>query len=113
MVTSWSVFSVVQSSGWVISTQDSRLGSVLFIVYSTNSGAMERYYAGAGAAESLVIELPKGSYVPTFTRRETTPHLHERTHLEPGLVVVQFSDMAPPGFGETMAPALTESLIHA
>ena len=75
--------------------------------------SMERYYAGTGAAESLVIELPKGSYVPTFTRRETARNPHERTRLEPGLVVVQFADMQPPGSGETMAPALTESLIHA
>ncbi len=75
--------------------------------------SMERYYAGTGAAESLLIELPKGSYVPTFTHRETTPVPRKTTHLEPGLVVVQFADMPSEGPGEPMALALTESLIHA
>ena len=75
--------------------------------------SMERYYAGTGATESLVIELPKGSYVPTFTHRETTPVPHKTTHLEPGLVVVQFADLPSEGPAEPMALALTESLIHA
>jgi TolB-like protein len=30
---------------------------------------LERYYAGAGAADPIVIALPRGTYVPTFTRR--------------------------------------------
>ena len=32
--------------------------------------AMERYYAGAGADDPLLIDLPRGSYVPTFVRRD-------------------------------------------
>jgi tetratricopeptide (TPR) repeat protein len=31
--------------------------------------ALERYYAQSGAAEPVVIELPRGSYVPVFWRR--------------------------------------------
>ena len=31
--------------------------------------ALERYYAGAGADDPIVIVLPRGTYVPTFTRR--------------------------------------------
>src|SRR5215475_4214320 len=30
---------------------------------------LERYYAGAGAEDPIVITLPRGTYVPTFTRR--------------------------------------------
>src|SRR6202011_835820 len=30
---------------------------------------LERYYAGAGANDPIVIELPRGTYVPTFSRR--------------------------------------------
>jgi hypothetical protein len=33
--------------------------------------AMERYYAGAGVDDPIIIDLPRGSYVPTFTRRDT------------------------------------------
>lgn len=75
--------------------------------------SMERYYAGTGAAESLVIDLPKGSYVPTFTHRSITPTPDEANTLEPGLVVVQFADLPSAGEDEPMAVALTESLINA
>src|SRR5215470_13787650 len=34
--------------------------------------AMERYYGGAGNDDPVVIDLPRGSYVPTFTRRVAT-----------------------------------------
>lgn len=75
--------------------------------------SMQRYYAGTGAAESLVIDLPKGSYVPTFTHRSSTPRPEEANPLEPGLVVVQFSDLPSSEEDEPMAVALTESLINA
>ena len=61
----------------------------------------------------MVIDLPKGSYVPTFTHRRRTPTPDEATALEPGLVVVQFSDLPSAGEGDPMAVALTESLINA
>jgi tetratricopeptide (TPR) repeat protein len=32
--------------------------------------AVERYYATAGASDPIIIDLPRGSYVPTFRRRE-------------------------------------------
>jgi TolB-like protein len=31
---------------------------------------LERYYAGAGADDPIVIRLPRGTYVPTFSRRD-------------------------------------------
>ena len=34
---------------------------------------LERYYADEGRADDLVIELPKGSYVPRFAPRAATP----------------------------------------
>jgi tetratricopeptide (TPR) repeat protein len=33
--------------------------------------AIERYYGGAGADDPVIIDLPRGSYVPTFRRRQT------------------------------------------
>jgi len=32
--------------------------------------ALERYYAGPGAADLIIVDLPRGSYVPTFRRRD-------------------------------------------
>ncbi len=75
--------------------------------------ALERYYSGTGSAERLVIELPRGGYVPRFTYRDLTPAPRGSCALEPGLVVVQFVDTRAEGSGEPIALALTESLIHA
>jgi hypothetical protein len=33
--------------------------------------AIERYYAGPGANDPVLIDLPRGSYVPVFRRRQT------------------------------------------
>jgi tetratricopeptide (TPR) repeat protein len=35
--------------------------------------ALLAYYAGEGAQDEIVIEIPRGSYVPRFTRRELYP----------------------------------------
>ena len=35
--------------------------------------ALERYYAGAGAADEIEIVVPRGSYVPQFIPRQTAP----------------------------------------
>ena len=75
--------------------------------------SMVRYYAGTGAAETLVLDLPKGSYVPTFSYLETTPMPYSAAPLEPGILVVQFADTQSEGVGEPLGLALTESLIHA
>ena len=77
--------------------------------------SIQRYYAGTGATDPLVIDLPRGSYVPRFTYREPTSSPLPRGSLEPGLVVVQFADTPSPatGEGEPLGLALTESLIHA
>src|SRR5262249_26311952 len=34
---------------------------------------MDRYYAGPGADDLIRIDLPRGSYIPTFTRRAGLP----------------------------------------
>jgi hypothetical protein len=31
---------------------------------------LERYYLGAGQSDPVRVDIPKGSYVPTFERRE-------------------------------------------
>ena len=31
---------------------------------------IERYYAGPGADDAIIVDLPRGSYVPTFRRRD-------------------------------------------
>src|SRR5580704_19312747 len=54
---------------------------------------LERYYAGAGADDPIVIAVPRGTYVPTFSRRGAVP---------PGAADGTTVDDGQPG--ETLAP---------
>jgi TolB-like protein len=55
---------------------------------------LERYYAGAGAEDPIVIALPRGTYVPTFARRVSGPG--------PGDLAVREAKAEPSG--ETLPP---------
>src|SRR5438445_7412632 len=35
---------------------------------------LDEYYAGEGSADSLVIQMPKGAYVPAFSQRASPPN---------------------------------------
>lgn len=76
-------------------------------------GAMERYYAGAGAEEALVIELPKGSYVPTFCYRERPTTARPDLALRPGIAVVQFADLRAEQRRDLVPRALSDSIVRA
>jgi TolB-like protein len=75
---------------------------------------MGRFYAGSGATEVLRIELPVGSYVPTFTSGQG-PSGVAGAGLEPSLVIVRFTTLGGSESGDPAlsALALTESLVHA
>jgi TolB-like protein len=57
---------------------------------------LEEYYAGPGAADALIIELPKGTYLPCFTERSF--------HSQHSLAVLPFS-------GHLLCEGLTSRLI--
>lgn len=66
--------------------------------------ALENFYSGPGADESLCIVLPAGRYVPRFERRER-PRATPRT--VPGVAVASLLALGPPP-----AAALAASLSH-
>ncbi|HML13617.1 MAG TPA: hypothetical protein VK456_09945 [Xanthobacteraceae bacterium] len=87
---------------------------------------LERYYAGAGAEDPIVIALPRGTYVPTFTRRAAAS-LQESTRagaapsegaLPPGngmpvLLVEPFEVTGTPGPRSLSAASLHATLSDA
>lgn len=75
--------------------------------------AMQSYYAGPGADEPLVIEVPKGSYVPIFSYRGSPPAGHDDAPLRPGIVVVQFADLRSADRRDQVAVALSHALVRA
>ncbi|MFI5015829.1 MAG: hypothetical protein ACHQAY_26125 [Hyphomicrobiales bacterium] len=52
---------------------DPQSDSIVRVVAGRLRRALEQYYAEAGADEAIVIDLPRGTYVPIF-RRGTTTH---------------------------------------
>ena len=51
-------------------TFDPQIDPIVRVEATRLRRAMERYYAGPGEDDRIVIELPRGSYVPAFRRRE-------------------------------------------
>lgn len=52
---------------------DPRLDSIVRVEAGRLRSRLDEYYAGAGAASEIRIELPRGAYVAQFTRREPDP----------------------------------------
>jgi TolB-like protein len=61
----------------------------------------------------LVIHVPKGGYVPTFSYREHPPPPRTDTTLRPGIAVVQFTDLRPHERRDHAPRALSDSLVTA
>ena len=51
-------------------TFDPQIDPIVRVEATRLRRAMERYYTGPGVDDPIVIELPRGSYVPAFRRRE-------------------------------------------
>ena len=50
---------------------DPQLDPIVRVEATRLRRTIERYYATAGANDPVIIDLPRGSYIPTFRRRET------------------------------------------
>ncbi len=72
---------------------DPRLDSIVRVEARRLRSALEQYYADEGRADPVIIGLERGSYIPTFRRRDpeappiqnSNPAVHRRRYL--GLVV--------------------------
>lgn len=49
---------------------DPQLDPIVRVEATRLRRAIERYYAGPGADDPIIIDLPRGTYVPTFRRRD-------------------------------------------
>ena len=49
---------------------DPQLDPIVRVEATRLRRTIERYYMGPGAADPVIVDLPRGSYVPTFRRRE-------------------------------------------
>jgi TolB-like protein len=52
---------------------DPRLDSIVRVEVRRLRNRLEEYYQGQGSGDAVVISIPRGSYVPTFTERAPEP----------------------------------------
>src|ERR1043166_4357950 len=57
---------------------DPQLDPIVRVEATRLRRALERYYGGPGAGDPIIVDLPRGSYVPTFGRRERAIGLRDR-----------------------------------
>jgi TolB-like protein len=61
-------------------TFDPQIDPIVRVEATRLRRAIERYYAGPGIDDPIVIDLPRGTYVPTFRRRDAHNGIHSAHH---------------------------------
>lgn len=75
--------------------------------------SMARYYSGSGAEDTVVIDIPRGTYVPTFSTRDLPGGGRSHKALRPGIAVVRFADLREGQHRDPAPVALSESVARA
>ena len=93
---------------------DPRLDPIVRVQASNLRAKLRDYYAGAGANDPVLIELPRGSYVPQFTAKHGAHACPARYDGESASVaVLPCADLSPSRDHQAFCEGITEELINA
>lgn len=88
---------------------DPRVDPIVRVEARRLRAKLEEYYSGPGASDEIIIELPKGGYVPLFRRR--TGHVWAGAPVT-SVAVLPFTDLSRSSEDDYFSDGLTEELIH-
>jgi TolB-like protein len=91
---------------------DPRLSAVVRVDATRLRSKLRDYYHSEGSEDSLVIELPKGTYTPVFRSSASLPLRAEEGGADPSIAVLPFTNLSPEP-GDYFSDGLTEEIIHA
>jgi TolB-like protein len=69
------------------------------------------YYKSEGQNDSVVIELPKGAYIPVFGLRVAASNVGPAETIQTGIAVLPFANLSPEAGDDYFSDGLTEELI--
>jgi serine/threonine-protein kinase len=93
---------------------DPRLDTIVRVQASKVRTKLKEYYASDGARDSILIDLPRGTYVPVFQTKDlATEPVGPRQRRSPSIAVLPFADMSRKKDQEYFCDGITEELINA
>lgn len=72
---------------------------------------LKTYYASEGRSDSIVIELPKGAYIPVFGSRAAASNVRRVEAVQTAIAVLPFANLSPEAGDDYFSDGLTEELI--
>jgi serine/threonine-protein kinase len=93
---------------------DPRLDTIVRVQASKVRAKLKEYYAGDGARDAVLIDLPRGTYVPVFHANDpTSKPIGPGRRPSPSIAVLPFVDMSRNRDQEYFCDGITEELINA